>query len=78
MKTTLIVCTLNEIDGMRVIMPKIKKEWCDQIIILDGGSTDGTIQYARDNGYFVYIQKKKGFRYAYFEVLPYIEGDMII
>jgi glycosyltransferase involved in cell wall biosynthesis len=69
---------LNEIDGMRVIMPKIKKEWCDQIIILDGGSTDGTIQYAKDNGYFVYIQKKKGFRHAYTEVLPYIEGDIII
>ena len=78
MKTTLVVCTLNEIDGMRVIMPKIKKEWCDQIIILDGGSTDGTIQYAKDNGYFVYIQKKKGFRHAYTEVLPYIEGDIII
>jgi glycosyltransferase involved in cell wall biosynthesis len=78
LKTTLIVCTLNEIDGMRVIMPKIKKDWCDQIIILDGGSTDGTIQYAKDNGYFVYIQKKKGFRYAYMEVLPYIEGDVIV
>jgi len=78
LKTTLVVCTLNEIDGMRVIMPKIKKEWCDQIIILDGGSTDGTIQYAKDNGYFVYIQKKKGFRHAYTEVLPYIEGDIII
>lgn len=78
MKTTLIVCTLNEIDGMRVIMPQINKQWCDQIIILDGGSTDGTIQYARDNGYFVYIQKKKGFRHAYTEVLPYIEGDIIV
>lgn len=78
MKTTLIVCTLNEIDGMRVIMPQIKKEWSDQIIILDGGSTDGTIEYARDNGYCVYIQQKKGFRYAYMEVLPYIKGDMII
>ncbi|MDI6743438.1 MAG: hypothetical protein QMD11_11955, partial [Smithella sp.] len=70
MKTTLLVCTLNEIDGMRVIMPQIDRQWCDQIIILDGGSTDGTIQYARDNGYFVYIQKKKGFRHAYTEVLP--------
>ena len=78
MKTTLLVCTLNEIDGMRAIMPQIKKEWCDQIIILDGGSTDGTIEYARDNGYFVYVQKKKGFRHAYIEVLPYIEGDVII
>ena len=78
MKTTLIVCTLNEIDGMRAIMPQIKKEWCNQVIILDGGSTDGTIEYARDNGYFVYVQKKKGFRHAYVEVLPYIEGDVMI
>jgi glycosyltransferase involved in cell wall biosynthesis len=78
LKTTLIVCTLNEIDGMRVIMPKIRKEWCDQIIILDGGSTDGTIQYARDNGYFIYVQKRNGFRHAYMEVIPYIEGDVII
>jgi glycosyltransferase involved in cell wall biosynthesis len=78
LKTTLLVCTLNEIDGMRAIMPRVLKEWCDQIIILDGGSTDGTIEYAKDNGYFVYVQKKKGFRHAYIEVLPYIEGDVII
>ena len=78
MKTTLLIPTLNEIDGMRVIMPRIKKEWCDQIIILDGGSTDGTIEYAKDNGYFVYVQKQPGFRHAYCEALPYIEGDVLI
>lgn len=78
MKTTLIVATLNEIDGMKQIMPLVKKEWCDQIIIMDGGSTDGTIEYARKNGYFVYVQKKPGFRNAYTEVLPYIEGDVVI
>jgi glycosyltransferase involved in cell wall biosynthesis len=47
---------------MKVIMPKIKKEWCDQIIVVDGGSRDGTIEYAKDHGYFVYVQKKRGFR----------------
>lgn len=78
MKTTLLVLTLNEIDGMKAVMPKIHKEWCDQIIILDGGSTDGTIQWARDQGYFVYVQKQPGFRHAYVEVLPYVEGDVII
>jgi len=78
MKTTLLILTLNEIDGMKAVMPKIKREWCDQIIVLDGGSTDGTIEYARDQGYFVYIQKQPGFRHAYCEVLPYIEGDVII
>jgi len=60
MKVTLIVLTLNEVNGLRAIMPRIKREWVDQLIILDGGSTDGTIEYARENGYSVYIQKKKG------------------
>jgi glycosyltransferase involved in cell wall biosynthesis len=78
MKITLLVLTLNEIDGMKAIMPQIDRSWCDQIIILDGGSTDGTIEYAESQGYFVYIQKRRGIRHAYCEVLPYIEGDVLI
>lgn len=78
MKTTLIVLAYNEVDGMREIMPQIHPDWCDQIIILDGGSTDGTIEYAKEHGYFVYVQKEKGIRFAYREVLPYIEGDVVI
>ncbi len=78
MKTTLLVMTLNEINGMKAIMPRVKREWCDQVIIVDGGSTDGTIEWAREQGYFVYVQKQKGFRHAYTEVLPYIEGDAVI
>ncbi|OHB58192.1 MAG: histidinol phosphate phosphatase [Planctomycetes bacterium RBG_13_44_8b] len=78
MKVTLLVLTLNEIDGMKVIMPQIKREWVDQILVVDGGSTDGTIEYAKENGYELYIQKKKGFRHAYTEVLPYIKGDVVI
>ena len=78
MKTTLICCTWNEIEGMKLIMPQIKREWVDQIIILDGGSTDGTIEWARENGYFVYVQQQRGLRHAYMEVLPYVEGDVIL
>lgn len=78
MKTTLLVMTLNEIDGMKAIMPQIDKAWCDQVIIVDGGSTDGTIEWARENGYFVYVQQQRGFRHAYTEVLPYVEGDVIL
>lgn len=78
MKTTLLIPTLNEIDGMKAIMPRVKKDWCDQILILDGGSTDGTVEYAKEKGYEVYIQKKKGFRHAYIEALPLIRGDAVI
>ena len=78
MKVSLVIPTLNEIDGMKAIMPLIKEEWYDQLIILDGGSTDGTIEFAESQGYFVYVQKQKGFRHAYNEILPYIEGDVVI
>ena len=78
MKATLLIMTWNEIDGMKAIMPQVKKEWCEQIIVVDGGSTDGTIEWARDHGYFVYVQKQRGFRHAYNEVLPYIDGDVVV
>lgn len=70
--------TLNEIDGMKAIMPLVNSEWCDQIIVVDGGSTDGTIEWARDQGYKVYVQKQHGFRHAYTEVMPLVSGDVII
>ncbi|MBI5684112.1 MAG: glycosyltransferase family 2 protein [Verrucomicrobia bacterium] len=78
MKTTLLIPTLNEINGMKAVMPLIKREWCDQILILDGNSTDGTAEWARQNGYEVYVQKEHGMRQAYLEVWPHIRGDVVI
>ena len=78
MKVTLVIPTLNEIVGMKTIMPKIKKEWYDQLLIIDGQSTDGTLEYAREQGYEVVVQQKKGMRNAYMEALPFIKGDVIL
>lgn len=77
-KVTLLVLTLNEITGMKAIMPLIRREWVDQIIIVDGGSTDGTVEWARQQGYETMIQSRKGIRFAYFEVMPMVRGDVII
>ncbi len=62
MRFTLIVMTLNEIEGMKIIMPRIKKDWIDQIIIVDGGSTDGTVEWSEKEGYEVVRQTKTGLR----------------
>ena len=78
MKTTLLIPTLNEVVGMKVIMPQIRREWVDQILILDGQSTDGTAEYARSEGYEVYVQKERGIRQGYKEVWPLIRGDIVI
>ncbi|MDD2709490.1 MAG: glycosyltransferase family 2 protein [Verrucomicrobiae bacterium] len=78
MKVTLFIPTLNEIDGMRVIMPKIQPGWVDQILVVDGGSTDGTVDFARQQGYDVHIQTRPGIRFAYLEAWSMIKGDVVI
>lgn len=78
MKITLFIPTLNEHEGMKVIMPRIKKEWVDEIIIADGGSTDGTLEYAKEHGYKTFVQSKKGIRHAYIEGFPLITGDIVV
>ncbi len=78
MTVTLLLPTLNEVNGMKAIMPKIKPEWYDQLLIIDGQSTDGTIEYAKEQGYEIVIQQKKGMRNAYMEALPHVRGDVIL
>lgn len=77
-KVTIIVFTWNEIDGMRVIMPQIKKEWYDQLIVVDGGSTDGTIEYAREHGYDIFVQQDRGSGAAFLEAVARSTGDILI
>ncbi len=78
MKTTLLIPTLNEIDGMKAIMPRIRPEWYDQLLIVDGQSTDGTIEFCREQGYPIIVQSRPGMRHAYMEALPHVTGDVIL
>ena len=78
MKTSVLALTLNEIQGVQAILPRIDRSWYSQLIVVDGGSKDGTIQWCRENGYEVYVQQRRGIRFAYLEVLPMITGDIVL
>ncbi len=78
MKTTLLIPTVDELESMKIIMPRIKKEWVDEILVIDGNSTDGTYEYAQEYGCRTIRQKRKGLTSAYFEALLEIEGEIVI
>jgi glycosyltransferase involved in cell wall biosynthesis len=78
MRVTILALTLNEIDGVKVILPRIDRAWYDQLIVVDGGSTDGTIEWCRDHGYDVHVQNRRGIRFAYLEVMDQISGDVVL
>ncbi len=77
-EVSLVLFTLNEIDGMRAIMPQIKKEWYDELLIVDGGSTDGTIEYAKEHGYFIFVQKEKGAGAAFREAMQRVTKEIVV
>jgi glycosyltransferase involved in cell wall biosynthesis len=77
-RVTLFVPVLNEIQGMKSILPTIDRQWCDQILIADGGSTDGSVEFAQSLGFDTYIQRRRGIRHAYIEAWPLIRGDIVV
>lgn len=80
MTVCLLMPVLNEIDGLKAVMPLIDKSQLNQIIVLDGNSTDGTREWAEKQGYEVYCQKGRGAWDAYREVYEagVIKSDIVI
>ena len=67
MSTTIIIPTKNEVKGIKTILPKLNKEWADEWLVIDGKSTDGTIEEAEKLGFKVIQQNGNGLGDAYRE-----------
>ena len=78
MSVAIIILTLNEIDGVKEILPKIKKEWADEIVVIDGGSTDGTVEECKKMGFEVINQKNKGHGGAILDGVQGTNSDVIV
>lgn len=77
-KVSIVVFEMNEIDGMRAMMPQIDPAWYDELVVVDGGSTDGTLEYCREHGYDVFVQSAKGVGAAMNEGVKRVTGEIVI
>lgn len=78
MKVTLIAATLNELEAVTVVLPRIDRAWVDEIIVVDGGSTDGTVEFCKAQGYTVFTQKERGYGAALKEAVERATGELVI
>jgi glycosyltransferase involved in cell wall biosynthesis len=76
--STLVLPTLNEIEAVRVIIPQIKRDWVNEIVCVDGGSTDGTVEFLRAQGLTVHSQEKRGYGSAMAFGLQQAKGDIVV
>ena len=44
-KITLVIPTLNEIEGLKITIPRIDQSLFEEILVIDASSTDGTVEY---------------------------------
>jgi len=69
---------LNELDALKEILPRIRPEWYDELIIVDGGSTDGTTEYLQARGLPFVRQGDPGLAESYREGFLVSRSDYFI
>lgn len=90
MRATLVIPTLNEKVGIgytlqsfaearetteKELFPEKPIEW--EVLVIDGGSTDGTIEIAKELGAKVVVEKRRGYGRAYKTGFALATGDVV-
>jgi glycosyltransferase involved in cell wall biosynthesis len=78
MKSSLIILTSNEIEGVKTLFPKIPLDRFDECLAIDWNSTDGTTEFLKERGIKVISQEKKGRGDAFRIAVAEASGDILV
>src|SRR3990172_981281 len=78
MKISLCLLVWNELEGCKLDVPKLPRDVFDEIYAVDGGSTDGTVEYLQSQDITVYTQPKNGLNAAYVHANDMSNCDAVV
>lgn len=78
LRLSLCLLTWNEIDGCRKDVPLLSREGFDEIFAIDGGSTDGTVEYLTAQGITVFPQDARTYNGAYLSAFRRCTTDALV
>jgi len=78
MKVSLCLIVWNELQGCQADVPKLPLDEFDEVFAVDGGSTDGTVEYLESRGISVHRQPKRGLNAAYVHANEMATGDAVV
>lgn len=78
MSTSLCLLTLNELAGCQRDVPQLPRPEFDQVFAIDGGSTDGTVEYLQSQGIEVARQQRPGLNGACWDGIEHCRSEFLI
>ncbi|HWZ91334.1 MAG TPA: glycosyltransferase family 2 protein [Polyangiaceae bacterium] len=73
---SLVIPALNEERGIVATLKRVPKE-ISEVIVVDGGSKDRTVELAEANGARVLVEKKRGYGLAYKRGFAEAKGEVV-
>ena len=78
MKVSVVIPTLNEAGSIGNVLNEIPKEVVDEVIVVDGHSSDETREIVKGLGHKVIMQDGKGYGQAFSQGIREAQGDIIV
>jgi glycosyltransferase involved in cell wall biosynthesis len=75
---SVVIPALNEAETIPCVLAEMPSRWVDEVIVVDGGSADGTGAIARDAGARVLIEPLPGYGRACATGLAAARGEIVI
>lgn len=78
MKISAVIPTLNEVSTIKMVLDSLPKDIIDEVLVVDGNSTDGTVELVKSLGYPVYREEGNGFGAAFATGAKKATGDVVV